>query len=236
VRSIVVVTVLSLAAGCKDKPAKQEPPATTGSGSAATKSDGKRVPAPDLVLPRGDGTPPKKTTKPLTKPDFERLSKLEFPGFTLDVRNVGVNVLELRQKTQDHPRLWAVVTIKPCFECLPMDLATWKAKEADLRALNLEVLKDSPDIEWELGETELNGQKVIYTYQVGLGQRNSPGGVEFSFTNNLYAYYNDGVNEIRVAAMYKDDPANKDELKKRAPKEQLRALALAFMDVYTHAW
>lgn len=232
-RSIVVVSLLSLAAGCKDKPAKQEP-ATTGSADIG--SDGKRVPAPNLVLPHADGTPPKKTTKPLTKPDFERLSKLEFPGFTLDVRTVGQNVLELRQKTQDHPRLWAVVTIKPCFECLPMDLAKWKAKEADLRALNLEVLKDASDIEWELGETELNGQKVIYTYQVGLGQKSSPGGVEFSFTNNLYAYFNDGVNEIRVAAMYKDDPANKDELKKRVPKDQLRALALSFMDVYTHAW
>lgn len=233
-RTIVVVSLLGLAAGCKDKPAKQEPAAPAG--SAAAGSDTKRVPAPDLALPRGDGTPPRKTTQPLAKPDFERLSKLEFPGFTLDVRTVGVNVLELRQKTQDHPRLWAVVTIKPCFECLPMDLAKWKAKEADLRALNLEVLKDSPEIEWELGETELNGQKVIYTYQVGLAQRTTPGGVETSFTNNLYAYYNDGVNEIRVGAMYKDDPASTSELKKRAPKDQLRALALSFMDVYTHAW
>ncbi len=226
--------MLALAAGCKDKPAKQQPPANAGSG--ATGSNSQPAPAPKLALPKSDGTPFKKTAKPLTKPDLERLSLLEFPGFTRDVRTVGDKVLELRQKTQDHPRLWAVVTIKPCFECLPMDLAKWKAKEAELRAMNLEILKDSPDIDWELGETEYNGQKVIYAYQVGTGKRDSPGGVEFSFTNNYYAYFNDGVNEIRVVGMFKDDPAGKEQLKQLVPKDELRALALSFMDAYAHAW
>jgi len=50
------------------------------------------------------------------------------------------------------------------------------------------------------------------------------------------AYYNDGINEIRVQGAYKDDPAGKDALKKLAPKEDLRALALSFLDYYTHQW
>jgi hypothetical protein len=56
------------------------------------------------------------------------------------------------------------------------------------------------------------------------------------FTDAYIVYYNDGVNQIRVIASYKDDPTTTEELKKLAPKEDLEALALAFLDVYTHAW
>ena len=227
--------LLALAAvGCKDKPtAKQEAPANAGSGTGS--GSGPR-PAPDLMLPKADGTPPKKTTAPHTKADYERLAKLEYPGFTADVRTVGDKVFEVRQKTKDHPRLWAVVTIKPCFDCLPMDLAKWKANEAALKATNLENLKDAKDIDWELGETALNGQNIMYAYQVGVGQTAGEGGGEYAFTNLYAAYFNDGINEIRVVAAYKDDPVSKADLKRLAPKEDLRALALAFLDVYTHAW
>jgi hypothetical protein len=231
VRTILVVSLLAAIAGCKDKPTKKEPPPNVASGSGTSA-------APDLVLPHSDGTPPKKTTKPHTKEDYERLSKLEFPGFLIDVRTVGDKVFEVRQKTKDHPRLWAVVTIKHCFECLPMELDKWKAKEAALKALNLGPIKDSKDIDWELGETQVNGQKMIYAYQVGTGQSASEteGGGGFSFTNNYYLYFNDGINEIQVVGAYKDDPAKKTDLMKLAPKDDLRALAVSFMDVYTHAW
>lgn len=232
----VVVTSLALGAfGCKDKPTKQAPPANAGSAAAGSGSDGPR-PSPDLMLPHADGTPPKKTTKPLGKEDFERLSKLEYPGFTKDVRLVGDKAMEVRQKTKDHPRMWAVVNIRPCFECQPMDLATWKAHEKELRDSTLESLKDSKDIDWELGETQLNGQKVMYVYQVGTSTTPGEGGGSYAFTNSFFAYYNDGVNDIRVIASYKDDPVSKDDLKKLAPKDELRALALSFLDVYTHEW
>lgn len=164
------------------------------------------------------------------------MAKLEFPGFGQEVRTVGEKVFEVRHKTKDHPRLWAVVTIKHCFECLPMELDKWKAKEQELKAINLEALKDSKDIDWELGETTLNGQKIIYAYQVGTGTAPGEGGGEYSFTNSFLAYFNDGINEIRVVGTYKDDPVDKASLKRLAPKEDLRALALSFMDVYTHAW
>jgi hypothetical protein len=236
VRTILVVSLLAAIAGCKDKPTKTQPPPNAGSAIAGSGS-GQRA-APDLVLPHADGTPPKRTTKPHAKSDYERLARLEYPGFLAEVRTVGDKVFEVRQKTKDHPRLWAVVTIKHCFECLPMDLAKWKAKEQELKTINLEGLKDSKDVDWELGETQLNGQKIIYTYQVGTGQssKDTEGGGGFTFTNAVYAYFNDGINEIRVVGTYKDDPAMKGELVKLAPKEDLRTLALAFMDVYTHAW
>ena len=235
VRTILVVLASLLCSfGCKDKPTKKAPPPNVGSAQGSG-SGGSR-PAPDLVLPRADGTPPKKTTKPHTKADYERLAKLEFQGFTPDVRTVGEKVFEVRHKTKDHPKLWAVVTIKHCFECLPMDLAKWKEKETELKAMSLEILKDSKDIEWELGETELYGQKLIYAYQTGVTTVPGEGGGQTSFTNNYAAYFNDGINEIRVVAAYKDDPVSPADLKRLAPKEDLRALALSFLDVFTHQW
>lgn len=221
------------AAGCKDKPTKKAPPANVGSGAG---SDTGRRPAPDLVLPRADGTPPKKTTKPHTKEDYERLANLEYPGFTREVRTVGDKIMEVRHKTKDHPRLWAVVTIKPCFDCKPMELDKWQSQAAELRSMTLESLKDSKDVEWELGETQLNGQKLIYIYQVGTDASPGEGGDNYAFTNTYIAFFNDGVNEIRVVGAYKDDPVAKADLKKLASRDDLRALALSFMDVFTHAW
>jgi hypothetical protein len=91
-------------------------------------------------------------------------------------------------------------------------------------------------VESEIGATELGGATVIYHYYVGFGTTQGEGGGETTFGNAYIAYYNDGVNMIRVLAEYKDDPASVENLKKLAPKEDLRAVALSFLDVYTHAW
>jgi hypothetical protein len=233
VRTIVLASLASLfaVAGCKDKPKRQNPPANIASPSSGS---GRRA-SPDLVLPHGDGTPPKHTTAPLTKADFEKLSKKEYPGFDLDVRQVGDKVVELRYKTKDHPRLWAVVTIQPCLDCIPMELEKWKAKTEELK-VTLAGLKDSPDVTFEVGETKLSGQPIMYTYQVGTGTQKDVGGDAFGFTNNLNAYYNDGINQIKVVAAYKDDPATKDELIQKAPKDDLMNLAVSFLDAFTHQW
>jgi hypothetical protein len=234
VRTLVVLCSVLAAFGCKGKPkAKPAPPnAATG----VVNGSGDRA-APDLLLPHADGTPPKKTTAPLVKADFEKLSKLSYPGFTSEIRTLGDKILEVRFRTKDRPVLWAVVTVSPCLDCLPMELEKWKAREAELKTISLETLKDAPGIDWEMGETKLFGERVIYTYQVGTGSGSGDaGGPSVSFTDNYVAYYNDGINQIRVVGAYKDDPTSKEELIKIAPKGDLEALALAFLDVYTHAW
>ena len=75
-----------------------------------------------------------------------------------------------------------------------------------------------------------------YTERVVYLRVSSRGGGGGSFANAYVAYYNDGINEIRVVAEYKDDPVDVAKMKQLAPKDDLRALALSFMDVYTHAW
>jgi hypothetical protein len=235
---LIFVSLIAIAAGCKDKPKRKAPPANAGSAVAAGSGSGSNTmkPAPDLILPHGDGTAPKKTEKALVKADFERLAKLEFPGFNREERTVGDKVLEVRQKTKDHPRLWATVTIQPCLDCVPMDLDKWKAREDELKAL-MGGLKDAKTgVETEINKTELFGATVIYHYYIGYASTPGEGGGESTYANVYAAYYNDGVNQIRVIAEYKDDPASVENMKKLAPKEDLRALALSFMDAYTHAW
>lgn len=143
--------------------------------------------------------------------------------------------MELRYKTNDRPKLWAVVTIQPCLDCLPMELDKWQAETEALK-VTLAGLKDEPNVTFEVGEAKLHGQPIMYTYQVGTGTSKDVGGDAFGYTNNFNAYYNDGVNQIKVVAAYKDDPAPKDKMIELAPKDDLQKLALAFLDAFTHQW
>jgi hypothetical protein len=136
--------------------------------------------------------------------------------------------------------MWATVTIEPCGkapnDCPPMDLAEWKKHEDELKNL-MGDLKNAPNVDWEVGQAELHGQPMIYTYQLGQQAGAGEGGGVLTFTDAYALYYNDGVNRIRVVAEYKDDPVKTKELMaKQAPKGDLAMLAISFLDVYTHAW
>lgn len=238
----VVLTSLIALVGCgsKKEPARTE----LGSGSTvATSGSGMAKPADasavgkgsHLTLPKGDGTPPKPTTKALDRSDFERLMKLELPGFEPAVRSRD-NQLDVRHSTP-RPTLATTVTIAPCFDCLPMELDQWKAKEAGLKMLLAESLRDRPDTTWEIGATEINGQRLIFTYQLGHNYGpDDQGNPEGAFSSAYALYFNDGNNQIRVVAEYKDDPVSRDDLKAIAPREDLEKLARGFLDFYTHAW
>jgi hypothetical protein len=239
VRKFLIASLL-LASACKGKPAHREPPANAVAQSgSASGSDGKRA-APDLALPQGPGTPPLKTTRKLGKADFEKLAKLEYPGFHTQEHGLTDNFFEIRQITNDHPRLWATVTIEPCGkepdDCPAMDLDTWKKREPELKKM-LGDLANQPDVDFDIGTNVLHGQTLIYTYQLGQHAGSGEGGGMFTFSDAYILYYNDGVNRIRVVAEYKDDPVKtKEMMAKQAPKADLGLLAISFLDVYTHAW
>ena len=248
-----------------------------GSGAGETKA------APDIQLPRGDGSPPKKTTGPLDAATLDKLQKLTFRGFQAKAHGRTGNMMEVRQITEDHPRIWATVTVGSCKkegECWPITLEAWKPHEADMKAsLLAEELRDLPDTVFEIGTTVVNGAGFIYQYQLaqstmvpdvppagsgsasagsaatkaapkapakagsgsaGSGSAapkpvNSPGHLAFSHAYTLY--YNDGANQLRVVAEYKDDATeSKAAMAKLVPREDLEAVAKAFAEVYTQAW
>jgi hypothetical protein len=231
------LSLAAVAGACRDQPKRQTPPANVeppnskggGSGTHAT---------PPLVLPQGPGSPPVHTTKPLARADLERLGKLSYAGFQLRPHGLGDKLVEVRQLTDDFPKLLATVTIETCespsiIECAPIELDKWKDNPR-LKAILLPELRDKPTTEWEVGKTDLLGQDMIYTYQFAPYQ-----GIEngHAASSDAYAlYWNDGKNAIRVVAQFADDPVDGPTMKKMAPKSDLEKVAKAFMDVYTHEW
>ncbi|CAN5922865.1 hypothetical protein BH11MYX3_BH11MYX3_13450 [soil metagenome] len=240
-RTLVVSLSLALLA-CGSKSTE---PAATGSGSAGSGSAGSSVAgsggsaagsgAP-IVLPKGDGTPPKKTTAKLTDPDFKRLAAFDHPPFLKRIRNTrdGMDV----RFTTPRPKIGTTVTITPCFTCPPMTLEEWKKREdTDLKFLIGEELRLRPDTTWEMGTVDLHGQTLIYSYQVGHWFGKDETGNPHAAYSDAYAlYFNDGINQIRVVSEYQDAPVPRAEMLAIAPKEDLARVALGFLDFYSHAW
>ena len=230
---------------CKGKPTTH---AATGSGSSAdvgSASMGALIPqkgsdiAPDIVLPHSDGSPPVKTTAPLTADKLKTLSDLQFPGFLRDPRSVTDTSLEISHKTDSRPRMMATVTISACGSgCTPMDLAPWKAQAVDLQAKTLGALASTPDAVFEIGSTEVNGAKAIFTTELAQNLvKDENGNMTGSYLYGYNLYFNDGVNQIKVAAEFKDDPMNaKEDMVKQIPRADLEKVAKSFVDIYTHRW
>ncbi|HEX4450630.1 MAG TPA: hypothetical protein VH143_07160 [Kofleriaceae bacterium] len=239
----VILAALALAA-CKGPPKHNSAPANAQTGSAA---------APDIVLPHSDGSPIKPTTAKIDPPTMQRLQNMSWRGFNAKSHgfNADKGMMEMQQRTSDHPAIWVVITIAPCNDnavmvsCLPMELAKWNSEPrySELKAIVPEGLRKQEDTIFEVGTTDLDGTKMIFTYQLGQttshpggsGSNFNPGG--FSYTDAYFLYYNDGVNTIRVVAEYKDDPReSKEKMAEAVPKGDLENVARAFMDAYVHAW
>ena len=232
VRTFALFSVLAIAGACKGKPKHQEP-ATSVETAAGSSTSGPTA-APNLELPHGPGTPPDKTTKPVDSPMLQKLAAMRFDGF---LWKPGGNdkTITVKQETESRPKIKATITITSCNnDCLPMELPKWQEKTEDLKEFLAPPLKEAKDTVFEVGETQLAGAKMIYTYQLGQSFKPEGGG---AYTDAYVLYYNDGVNKIRVMAAYTDDPKmNKEDMAKDVPKEDLEKVAKAFVDVYTHAW
>ena len=234
-RTLAIVTALgslvSLVACHKGKPTYQAPGAQALEHPYATAGSADRT---KLELPQLSGKPPVKTTKPLDAATIEALGKKTFPGFDVDVRAHTDNSIQIHQRTEDHPVLLATITIMPCdADCLPMDLAKWQASP-QLKQFLPDELQQAKDTVFTDGTATMFGQPMIYTYQ--LGQVAGPHGGA-NFTDAYILRYNDGVNQIRVTAEYKDDGVKtKEIMAKLAPEQDLAKVAMTFMDAYTQAW
>lgn len=243
--AIVFVSAAVLALGCKDKPKAQT--VTTGSagsqaattGSAGSGSAPANPEAPNVLkLPKRTNTPPVKTTATGTRANWDKLAALDYSGFKKDVRNIADNGVDVRYTTEARPKLAVTVTANPCLDCPPMELEKWKPKLESLKMLLAPELRGEPDTIFELGATDLAGQPVIFTYQ--LGYKTGPdeqGQATFAYSHAYALYYNDGINSMRVVAEYKDDPTSKrEDLVALAPREDLERIAKAFLDAFTHTW
>jgi hypothetical protein len=115
---------------------------------------------------------------------------------------------------------------------MPLELDKWKGRE-DLKEFLPAELSAAADTTFEVGATDVNGAPMIYTYQVGMANKDG----SLYFTDTYVLYYNDGNNEIRVVSTYADDrPLSREAMLKMASQRDLENLAKAFVDVFTQAW
>src|SRR5262249_55940861 len=162
----------SVVACGKGKPTASNQTGSAGSANAENSSKGSLIPqpgsnvAPDIVLPHGPGTPPIKD-KAVDADKIKALSQLTFAGFNKDTKRATDSALEVTQRTDSRPRLQATIFVEPCKDrCTPIDLEKWKAKGDTLKDFLMPDLR-TPDTTFEVGQTELNGTKLIFTYQLG---------------------------------------------------------------------
>jgi hypothetical protein len=221
---LVVFLVAVAALGCKGKPERREPPS-----NAHTATSGHHD---DIHLPKGDGSPPKKTTGPLSSETVKKLRALTYPRFISENHGNDLSVVVV-YRTDDRPKLKATVQITPCAsKCVPLELDKWKGRE-DLKEFLPAELRAAADTTFEVGATDLDGVPMIYTYQVGMVNKDG----SLYFTDTYVLYYNDGNNEIRVVSTYADDrPLSREAMLKMASQEDLGNIAKAFVDVFTQAW
>jgi hypothetical protein len=170
-----------------------------------------------------------------------RLAAIEFAGFVREDRGAAGGGVQVRHTTRSRPHLAVSIAIGPCSArraCPAMDLASWNARQAELRGQLPDDLRDRPDTRFEIRARAIAGAPAIATYQLGhagvVDDRHQPSA---DYTDAYALYYNDGINQIRVMAQYADDAvAGIRPLLAIAPPDDLEQLAVAFASFYLHAW
>lgn len=238
-----LVLVLALVSACKDPP--KQPPATAASGSAvgSAGSGTTRVPVGSgsaqvdrkpIELPPLSGKPAPKTKEKLTKAQLEVLSKLEFVSFVRDLRKLDEGFVNVKYMTKDRPKISVTVTVLPCGKCPPLTAEKWRAEKEGLMVTLAPELRDRPDTTFEIGESTLGGEKVIYVYQLGqYFGKDEVGNPMGTYSNAYILHHHDGVNQIRIVAEYADDPvASKEDMARAVPREHLERIATSFLDSF----
>ena len=198
------------ATGCKGKPQAQRPARRTPARRPWLRLGQTRA-APDLVLPQGPARRRRRRRASSARADFEKLADARVSRASTRSSTAQTdNVFEIRQKTKDHPRLWATVTIEPCATTACRWSSTkWKEQEAEsLKSPASSELKDPPDVDVGDGRRSQLARPADDLH-VPARPRHAGSGADggaYSFTDAYSLYYNDGMNQIRVVGEYKDDP------------------------------
>jgi hypothetical protein len=216
-------------------------PAAPGSPAAGTGATASPVEPAHIKLPRSPDAPVRPTRRPLDAAVLGRLAATEFPGFEREDQGAAAGVVRFRHTTRSRPHLAVSVVIGPCSArpaCPAMDLASWTARQDELRGQLPNELRGRPDTRFEIGARAIAGAPAIYTYQLGyaggIDEKDQPAA---DYTDAYVVYYNDGTNQIRVMAHYVDDALGSlAQLLAIAPPDDLEKLAVAFASFYLHAW
>lgn len=244
---LALISAPAVSAGCRSSKSAPPPPAATTAPPAATTAPRPAGAATSSVepahvkLPRSPDTPVRPTHRPVDPAVLGRLAAIEFPDFEREDQGTAAGQVRFRHTTRSRPHLAVSLVMGPCSAeraCQAMDLASWNARQGELRGQLPKELRSRPDTRFEIGAQTIAGAPAIYTYQLGYAggtdERDQPSA---DYTDSYVLYYNDGINQIRVMAHYVDDAVGGiPQLLAIAPPEDLERLAVAFASFYLHAW
>jgi hypothetical protein len=237
-------------AGCKGKPKHRPPPSNlTQVDPNAKPSTTPSTEAPDIVLPHGNGKPPVKTTEAIPLKTLLAIQQTTYRGFQNQPHAINPERgTEVSYLTEDKPKIAVTITIAPCSDqavlgtCLPMNLSAWTTKTAELKKLIPSDLRDLPDTKFEVNNTKFHDADLISTFQLGqtTGTKSTGSAAGLAYIAYTYAYtlyYNDGYNQIRIVAEFKEDARpSLAEMVAEVPRSDLQNTALAFFDATTQLW
>jgi hypothetical protein len=216
VRSLLLV-VVALAAGCAS--CKSDAGPTNPTGGSTGGGGGAGAPVPRA-----------RPGAPFDVAAYEQISKLDFAGAPTEVLELSDSGLAIRVTPAGDPPVVATLRLSKCLNCVGMDRAAWEARMTELKQLLPKEVRELPDTVFEVGDTTVNGGKVIYVYQLAVFAVGGTGGKPLEKAINTHAYalhWNDGINQVQITV--KDgsppDQATVDGLAARAPRDRLGKLA-----------
>lgn len=84
--------------------------------------------------------------------------------------------------------------------CAELTADAWKKNETNLKGKLSQVLKDSPDLVFEIAETDAGGHKAIGIYSLAFVATPTEHGTSRVSTHNYDLYWHDGGKFVNVAA------------------------------------
>jgi hypothetical protein len=162
--------------------------------------------------------------------DFAPLAKLTFDDLgPTEVVSLNEHGVKLRVTPSDPPPVRIVVGIGTCEgpDCVPIDLARWRARRDELLAGLGPDLAKSPLTVLEIGEATIAGHKTITIYQAAVFHDPSTPESPHLTSHALTVHWNDGVNRLVVIAADASPPMTTtiDDLIAIVPKRRLESLA-----------
>jgi hypothetical protein len=155
-----------------------------------------------------DGKSTKKTSK-WDKKDFERLSKLEIPGFkrleqkTKSLMGVVSYYTGKKNAKGFHPFMWVI--LNECVFCSRKkmgDMKAWKKMQPNLNMMMSKSNKNNPNLVNKLEEMTLGNVKAMTLYTKSFVKTGS----STTSHHGLDVFYNNGINEIIIKVTARSKP------------------------------
>src|SRR5262245_56509646 len=150
--------------------------------------------------PAGPPPPPGGDPRFVPSPRLAGLAKTDVAGFARKgdraTSAAATPWYEALEANATGWRVVAVVTFRPCAQCKPLDLATWRGHEQELRGVLPDAHRADPALVFDLFEVDLGSRLGIALEKRSVLAGREGSGDASSVVDGLSVFFNDGRDEI----------------------------------------